>query len=50
MKDNTKPYEQAYFPARPNALTRFMRKNILWQFFRFIILNFKILKAVFKSH
>lgn len=47
---NAKPYEQAYFPPKPNGFTKFMRKCVLWQIIRFIIINLKMVKVIFKSH
>lgn len=43
-----KPYEQSYFPPVPTKLTKFFRTNILYQLFRFIILNIKMLRMVRK--
>jgi hypothetical protein len=48
--DNTKPYEQAYFPPRPSAFTRFMRTCVIWQIIRFIVINLKMLRVIAKSH
>lgn len=50
MKDNTKAYEQAYFPPKPNKFTKFMRTCVLWQIVRFIIINLKMLRVISKSH
>lgn len=50
MKNNSKPYEQAYYPPKPNRFTRFMRTCVIWQFIRFIVINIKMLKVVSKSH
>jgi hypothetical protein len=47
---NKEPYQQAYYPPVPTGFTRFMRINPVWQFFRFWIINFKILKLLLKSH
>lgn len=46
---NKEPYQQAYYPPMPTGLTCYMRKSILWQGIRFIIINFKILKLMAKS-
>jgi hypothetical protein len=47
---NKEPYQQAYYPPAPNAFTRHMRNNIVWQIFRFIVINMKMLKLMRKSH
>lgn len=43
-----KPFEQSYYPPVPTRLTKFFRTNLVWQFFRFLILNVKILRMVRK--
>ncbi|MDX2043026.1 MAG: hypothetical protein SF097_17540 [Acidobacteriota bacterium] len=43
-----KPYEQTYYPPVPTGLTKFFRTNLLWQFFRFLVLNVKMLRMVRK--
>ncbi|NTV94847.1 MAG: hypothetical protein HGA75_05455 [Thiobacillus sp.] len=47
---NKEPYQQAYYPPAPTGFTRFMRTCILWQVYRFIVINLKILKLMGKSH
>jgi hypothetical protein len=47
---NRDPYEQAFYPPRPTAFTRYMRTSVLWQFFRFIAINIKMLKLMARSH
>jgi hypothetical protein len=42
------PYEQSYYPPVPTKWTQFFRTNLLWQFFRFLVLNIKILRMVRK--
>ena len=42
------PYEQSFYPAVPTRFTKMMRTNLLWQFFRFVILNIKMLRMVRK--
>ena len=42
------PYEQDYYPPVPTRFTRWLRKNLLWQIWRFIQLNIKILRMVRK--
>ncbi len=43
---NKDPYEQAYYPPMPTRLTRFMRRCVLWQVLRFVIINFKMLRLM----
>lgn len=43
-----KPYEQSYYPPVPTGVTKFFRANLLWQFFRFLVLNVKMLRMVRK--
>jgi hypothetical protein len=43
-----KPYEQNYYPPVPTRFTRGLRTNLIWQFFRFLALNIKMLKMVRK--
>ncbi len=37
-----KPFEQSYYPPLPTRFTRAMRTNLLWQLFRFIVINVKM--------
>lgn len=46
---NREPYQQAYYPPVPTPFTRYFRTSLLWQFFRFWIINFKIFKLLAKS-
>lgn len=46
---NKEPYQQAYYPPVPTRFTRYMRTSVIWQFFRFLIINFKILKLMTRS-
>jgi len=34
----------------PGSFARKMRKNLIWQFFRFMVINIKMLIVVSKSH
>ncbi len=43
-----KPYEQTYYPPVPTKFTKFFRTNIIYQFFRFLIINIKMLRMVRK--
>lgn len=47
---NKEPYQQAYYPPRPTGFTRFMRTCLLWQFWRFLVINLKMFKLMSKSH
>ena len=47
---NREPYQQAYYPPSPTGFTRYMRTSLIWQGFRFLIINLKILKLMAKSH
>jgi hypothetical protein len=46
---NKEPYQQAYSPPVPTAFTKYMRTSIIWQFYRFWVINLKILKLMLKS-
>lgn len=46
---NKEPYQQAYYPPVPTAFTRYMRTSLVWQFYRFWVINLKILKLMLKS-
>ena len=41
-----KPFEQSYYPPLPTPFTKALRTNLIWQFFRFIVINLKILRMV----
>jgi hypothetical protein len=47
---NKEPYQQAYYPPTPTGFTRSMRTCVLWQIYRFIAINLKMLKLMAKSH
>jgi len=47
---NKEPYQQAYYPPAPTGLTCYMRTSIIWQLYRFIVINLKMLKLMSKSH
>jgi hypothetical protein len=42
-------YEEAY-PPLPTKATMFFRRNLIYQFFRFIILNLKIMRIIIGGH
>ncbi|HMB40863.1 MAG TPA: hypothetical protein VKM37_02725 [Balneolaceae bacterium] len=37
------PYEQNYYPPTPSKFTAWKRTNPVWQFFRFLVINVKML-------
>ena len=43
-----KPFEQSYYPPVPTRFTKFFRTNLIYQFFRFLVLNIKMLRMVRK--
>jgi hypothetical protein len=43
-----KPFEQSYYPPVPTKLTKSFRTNLVWQFFRFLVLNIRMLRMVRK--
>jgi hypothetical protein len=47
---NKGPYQQAYYPPVPTGHTRYMRTSLVWQHYRFWVINLKILKLLLKSH
>jgi hypothetical protein len=46
---NREPYQQAYYPPSPTGFTRMMRTCFIWQLYRFLVINVKILKMMAKS-
>jgi len=52
MKPNNKVhnYKDEYYPPMPTYLTKFWRVCLLYQFYRFFVLNYKIMKMVVKGH
>ena len=47
---NKEPYQQAYYPPQPTRFTRYMRTSLIWQFYRFMVINYKMMKLMSKSH
>lgn len=43
------PYDQHYYPPVPTRFTLYTRCSIIWQFFRFIVINLKMMKIVMRS-
>ena len=46
---NREPYQQSYYPPTPTGFTRYMRRSLPWQLFRFFMINLKVLKLMLKS-
>jgi len=46
----TRGYTELSYATIPTAFTRFMRKCIIWQAIRWVILNIKILRIVAFGH
>lgn len=42
-------YEESY-PPLPSKATSFWRRNVIWQFFRFVVLNLKIMRIIVGGH
>ena len=42
-------YEEAY-PPIPTRATRRLRKNVFFQFYRFVVLNLKIMRIIVGGH
>jgi hypothetical protein len=40
----------SYYATRPTGFTRFLRTNLLWQFFRFVLINLKMIRIIRLSH
>jgi hypothetical protein len=47
---NKEPYLQAYYPPVPTGFTKYMRNSLIWQFYRFLVINYKMIKLMSKSH
>lgn len=50
MTGNKEPYQQAYYPPVLTGFTKYCRCSIIWQFYRFLVINYKMLKLMSKSH
>ncbi|MFM1930878.1 MAG: hypothetical protein RL226_181 [Bacteroidota bacterium] len=44
------PYSEQSFATVPGKSTRFFRRFLPWQIYRFIVLNLKIMKIVIGGH
>jgi len=47
---NKSPYEQGYFPPNPTKTTLFMRTFLPWQIVRFVYINYKMFRIIFRKH
>jgi hypothetical protein len=47
---NIKAYSQNFTTMTPGKVAKFMRTCTIWQFFRFIAINIKMIIVVNKSH
>ncbi len=47
---NKEPYQQAYYPPVPTGITRYLRTSVVWQLYRFVIINLKMMKLMTRSH
>jgi len=49
-ENKTVPYSDTSYATLPTRTTRFFRKCVIWQFFRFIVLNLKIMRIIVGGH
>jgi len=47
---NRKPYQQGYFPPVPTGPTRFWRTSFIYQLWRFLRINMKMIRVIRASH
>ncbi|MDP2722985.1 MAG: hypothetical protein Q8O72_09525 [Bacteroidales bacterium] len=53
MKEEVKrttAYSQESYPPMPTKSTLFWRRNVIWQAWRWVVLNIKIMKIVVGGH
>jgi len=50
IQKNIRPYEPSYETMVPTPIVKFLRTCIIWQIFRFIVINIKMILVVMKSH
>ena len=48
MLKKIRPYHQEFFASTPTNFTKSLRVNPIWQLFRFLVLNIKMLIMVRK--
>lgn len=46
--DKREPFGQNYYAPVPTPFTQWLRTNPLWQLFRFLVINVKMLRMVRK--
>jgi hypothetical protein len=49
-KKISKAYRDEFYPPIPTKTTIYWRTNLIYQVFRFVKLNFKIMRMVVKGH
>ncbi len=50
IEERIKPYDQNFTTMVPGGFVKFMRTCLIWQIFRFIVINIKMIIVVSKSH
>jgi hypothetical protein len=50
LTKNTRGYHDFAYAPVPTAFTRFIRKCVIWQSWRWLVLNIKILRIVAFGH
>ncbi len=50
IENTVKPYDQNFTTMVPTGFVKFFRTCLIWQFIRFVIINFKMIRVVQKSH
>ena len=50
MKTVVRNYKDEYYPPIPTKSTKFWRVSFIYQFYKFLKLNFKIMRIVVKGH
>ncbi len=49
-EDEIFPYTQAYYTALPTGVIQWIRGCIIWQLFRFVVVNYRMISMIQKSH
>ncbi len=49
-EENIKAYGNNFTTMTPGPFALALRKNLIWQFIRFIVINIKMIVVVNKSH
>lgn len=49
-KNKVRGYYDESYPPVPTKFTIFWRKNLIWQFWRFIVLNIKMMRIIVGGH